>query len=68
VWSVFQQATHSPDAGNSGLADDPHRWMGSLAMDKQGNMALGYSASSGTVFPGISYVGRLVSDPLGVMP
>jgi len=68
VWSVFQQATHSPDASNPGLGDDPHRWMGSIAMDKAGNMALGYSISSNTIFPGIAYVGRLVSDPLGEMP
>lgn len=68
AWSVFQQATHSPDARNPGLADDPHRWMGSLAMDQVGNMALGYSVSSSTVFPGIAYVGRLVTDPLGEMP
>ncbi|OLC39516.1 MAG: hypothetical protein AUH81_01450 [Candidatus Rokubacteria bacterium 13_1_40CM_4_69_5] len=68
AWSVFQQATHSPDAGNPGLADDPHRWMGSIAMDKAGNMALGYSVSSSTVFPGIAYVGRLATDPLGEMP
>lgn len=68
AWSVFQQATHSPDAGTPGLADDPHRWMGSIAMDKDGNMALGYSVSSSTINPGIAYVGRLVTDPLGQMP
>jgi uncharacterized repeat protein (TIGR01451 family) len=68
AWSVFQQATHAPDAGDPGLADDPHRWMGSLAMDQVGNMALGYSVSSSTVFPGLAYVGRLVTDPLGEMP
>jgi len=38
--------------------------MGSIAMDKQGNMAAGYSASSSTVFPGIRYAGRLITDPL----
>ena len=68
AWSVFQQGTHSPDAGNPGLADDPHRWMASMAMDKAGNMALGYSVSSSTVFPGLAYVGRLATDPLGEMP
>ena len=39
-----------------------HRWMGSIAQDKQGNMLLGYSASSSTVRPGIRYTGRLVTD------
>ena len=45
-----------------------HRWMGSIAMDKTGNMALGFSAASGTLFPSVRYVGRLVTDPPGVMP
>jgi hypothetical protein len=67
AWSIFQQGTHSPDAGNPGLADDPHRWMGSIAMDKLGDLALGYSVSSSTVFPGIAYTGRQVGDPLGQM-
>lgn len=59
--TIFQQGTYSPDS--------VHRWMGSIAMDRQGNMGLGYSVSDGTsVFPGIRYTGRLVSDPLGTMP
>jgi hypothetical protein len=41
--------------------------MGSIAMDKVGNMALGYSASSSSIFPSIRYTGRLVTDPLGTM-
>src|SRR5262249_21993777 len=68
AWSVFQQGIHSPDAGSPGLADDLYRWMGSLAMDQVGNMALGYSVSSSTVFPGLAYVGRLVTDRLGERP
>ena len=40
--------------------------MGSIAQDKNGNMALGYSVSNGTtVFPGIRYTGRLKGDTLG---
>jgi uncharacterized repeat protein (TIGR01451 family) len=69
TWSFQQQGTYSPDGGAPGLADDPHRWMGSVAMDKAGDMALGYSVSDGTsVFPGVSYTGRLASDPAGLMP
>jgi len=68
AWAIFQQGTHSPDEGVPGLADDVHRWMGSVAMDKAGNMALGYSVSSGAVFPGIRYAGRLSTDPPGEMP
>ena len=42
--------------------------MGSIAQDKNGNMALGYSVVNGTtVFPGIRYTGRLAGDPLGQM-
>ncbi len=36
-------------------------------MDKQGDIAIGYSASSSSVFPSIFYTGRLASDPLGQM-
>ncbi|HEX2712366.1 MAG TPA: hypothetical protein VHM88_09115 [Candidatus Acidoferrales bacterium] len=60
-FSLFQQGTFAPE-------DGIHRWMGSIAMDKQGNMALGYSVSNSTdVFPGIRYTGRLKGDPLGQM-
>ena len=31
-------------------------------------MALGYSASSATVFPGVRYTGRFPNSPLGTMP
>lgn len=63
---IFQQGTYAP-----GLTDGIHRWMGSIAMDGQGNMAMGYSASNDTnpsVFPSVFYTGRLASDPLGTMP
>src|SRR5438094_3992247 len=45
--------------GNDGL----WRWMAAIAVDANGNMALGYSVSSGSIFPNISYAGRLASDP-----
>lgn len=54
--SVYQQATYQPDA--------THRWMGSVAVDSQGNMAVGYSASSSSINPQIRYAGRLATDPL----
>jgi hypothetical protein len=60
-YSLFQQGTYAPD-------DGVHRWMGSAAMDRRGNIALGYSVSNATdVFPGIRYTGRLSGDPLGQM-
>ena len=58
--SVYQQ-------GTLGTGDGIHRWMGSIAMDKFGNIALGYSASSSSVYPSIRYTGRLSTDPLGTM-
>jgi hypothetical protein len=57
--SVFQQGTFSPDS--------TYRWMGSLAMDQAGDIALGYSVSSSSVDPGIRYTGRVPSDPTGTM-
>ncbi|GAP63268.1 hypothetical protein ARMA_1691 [Ardenticatena maritima] len=59
-WTVHQQGTYAPDAH--------HRWMASAAMDGQGNIAIGFSVSSSTLFPSIHYTGRLASDPLGTMP
>jgi hypothetical protein len=62
TYSIYQQGTYAP-------GDGVHRWMGSIAQDKNGNMALGYSVVNGTtVFPGIRYTGRLAGDPLGQMP
>jgi hypothetical protein len=57
--SVYQQSTYSPDTNN--------RWLGSIAQDKQGNMALGYSIASGSVYAGLRYTGRLVTDALSSM-
>jgi len=42
-------------------------WMGAVAMDKQGNIAMGMSASSNTVKPSVWYTGRMATDPLGKM-
>jgi len=43
--------------------------MGSIAMDKRGNMALGYSVVNGVnVFPGIRYTGRRPGSATGTMP
>jgi hypothetical protein len=60
-YSLYQQGTYAP-------SDGVHRWMGSIAQDKKGNMALGYSVSNATsVYPGIRYTGRFAGDPLGQM-
>lgn len=59
---LTQDATYAP-----GITDGVHRWMGSIAADRSGNMALGYSASSSSLFPSIRYTGRLERDPYGEM-
>ena len=57
--SVYQQGTYAPDSN--------YRWMGSIAMDQSQDIALAYSVSSSTLFPSISYTGRVATDPLGTM-
>jgi centrosomal CEP192-like protein len=57
--TIFQQSTFGPDAN--------FRWMGSIAMDHTGDMAVGYSVSSSSSNPQIHCTGRLPSDPLGTM-
>ncbi len=58
-YSVFQQGTYAPN-------DGVHRWMGSVAQDKRGNMAAGYSVvNATTVYPGIRYSGRTAGAALG---
>src|SRR5947209_4766880 len=57
--TVFQQGTFSPDS--------QYRWMGSIAMDQSGDIAVGYSASSSSNFPAVRYTGRVPSDPAGTM-
>lgn len=55
---INEQGTFAPNDGNS-------RWMGSAAMDKNGDIAVGYSVSSSSTFPSIRYAGRLSNDPPG---
>jgi hypothetical protein len=59
--------THSVYSVN-GQPDNAYRWMGSMGVDRYGNMLLGYSISSPTLHPGIRYTTRLASDPLNNMP
>jgi hypothetical protein len=58
--TVAQQSTFAPDS--------TYRWMGSIAMDKAGDIALGYSVSNGSsVFPSIAFTGRVATDPASTM-
>ena len=57
--TVYQQSTYQPDT--------TWRWMGSAAMDGQGNLAIGFSASSSTINPQIRYAARLATDPINTL-
>lgn len=59
-WEIYQQGVYAPDDGLS-------RWMGSIAMNAEGTIALGYSVSSSSHSPSIRYTGRPASAPLGEM-
>jgi len=52
-----QQGTHAPDS--------TWRWMGSIAQDQMGDIAVGFSASSTTEKPSVRYAGRRWNDPAG---
>ncbi|MGD1082822.1 MAG: hypothetical protein ABR881_31285 [Candidatus Sulfotelmatobacter sp.] len=54
------QSGQTPDDGE-------FRWMGSVAMDQTGDIAIGYSRSSATSgdYPSIYYAGQTAGDPLG---
>jgi hypothetical protein len=57
--TVFQQGTYAPDS--------TFRWMGSMAMDKAGDMLMSYSVSSSSIDPGLAYTGRVPTDAAGTM-
>ncbi|MEO6969573.1 MAG: hypothetical protein ABI217_01595 [Chthoniobacterales bacterium] len=57
--TINQESTYQPDS--------TWRWMGSVAMDQSGNLALGFSASSSAINPQIHYAFRAVTDPLGML-
>jgi hypothetical protein len=57
--TLNQQGTFAPDS--------TYRWMASLAEDQNGDIGLGYSASSSSIYPGIRFTGRVPSDALGTM-
>jgi len=56
-WHIYQEGTHAPDAH--------HRWMGSIAMNGEGNIALGYSVSSESLYPAMRYAVQYYWDPVG---
>ncbi len=60
VWSMYQQGVYTPD--------NYYRWMGNIAMDGNGNIALCYAKSgSSTIFPSLGFTARCAGDALGQM-
>ncbi len=60
TWSLYQEGTYAPGDGDS-------RWMSSIAMNANGDIALGYSVSGSSTYPSIRVTGRSDGDPLGQM-
>jgi hypothetical protein len=60
-WFLEQDGTYAPNDGRE-------RWMGSIAQDGDGNIALGYSVASGSLFPSVAYTSRMAGDDAGEMP
>jgi IPT/TIG domain len=55
LWGMRGQGTYAPNGAGRGSS--------SAAMDRQGDLALGYTISSSTIFPSLAYTGRLANDP-----
>ncbi|MEM7584339.1 MAG: proprotein convertase P-domain-containing protein [Acidobacteriota bacterium] len=65
-WSLFQEGTFGGDTNSP----DANFFMGSVAMDGAGNIALGYSKTdvgASSIFPSLGFTGRLATDPPGTM-
>ncbi len=62
-WSVYQEGTYAPDNSD--------RWCGSIGIDKNGNIGLGFTVLNDNpenpIYPSLRYTGRYAGDPLGTM-
>ncbi|MBN2779237.1 MAG: right-handed parallel beta-helix repeat-containing protein [Bacteroidales bacterium] len=59
TWVIKQEGTYAPDANS--------RWMGSIAMNDYGQIALAYSITSSSMTPQIRYTGQTSCGGVGVM-
>ncbi len=78
-WGIRQQGTYAAQPLTATAEIDLlHRWMGSAAIDRFGNIALGYSTvgddaddgvigNANEVYPGIRFTGRRFDDPLNLV-
>ena len=56
---LYQQSTYAP--GGS------YRWLGSMAMDRRGNIGIGYSFGGDPAYPGQRFAARMANDPKGTL-
>jgi hypothetical protein len=54
---LYQQSTYAPDGS--------YRWLGSMAMDRKGNIGMGYSFGGDPHFPGQRFAARGANDDPG---
>jgi hypothetical protein len=68
-WYEIQNPSGTPTVAQQGTfaPDSTYRWMGSVAMDNAGDLAVGYSKSSSSTFPSIAFAGRIPTDPSGTL-
>ncbi len=57
--SLFQQGTYAPDS--------LYRFLPSPAIDKKGNIGIGYTVGGPDIYPGQRFTGRLAADPKGIL-
>jgi hypothetical protein len=57
-WFIYQEGTYCP-------ADGLSRWMASIAMNGNGDIALAYSITGHALFPSVAYTGQTAGSPLG---
>lgn len=58
-------ATLGPQGAGTITADGEHRFYPALAVNRCGDMAIGYTLSSASSFAGVALTGRLADDPPG---
>lgn len=67
-WTL-EEGTYAPQAAGASGNNWLRRWMGSAAMDGEGNLAVGYSimdaATTDPVYPGVAISGKLAASPAG---
>jgi len=69
VWFDVVNPAANPTLAQQGTVSNAVNsyWLGSLAQDKDGDMALGFNASSANLYPSLEIAGRRAGDPLGTM-